>query len=220
MKGDEDDWMFEKERFDNYIGDMELEKGLLKVIRKAGRKKDLDSVLQYPAKVNSYLRDVMNIGMYSEGDVPVAETEDDLASKSIPDENPRGIGRMPTVIESATCKRRDSFEDSFDIITDEEAREVREATLNRFTGYAPVNIYQGGYPGAGNEANVRPAPNFNMNFAPQYQQPVPVYVPPPPLAYQQHHQCNSNILNWGFGIKNIRRIANGPRNHFFAGVRY
>ena len=91
-------------------------------------------------------------------------------SNGIPDETAVGVGRIPiSSIEKSITKRKDSIEWEFDIITDEEANEAKVCANNRFTGYAPENIYSSGYPGAVNESMINQYPNY---LSQSYPQPV------------------------------------------------
>ena len=144
------------------------------------------------------MRDVANVPLYSEMNVPIAETEDDVASKSVPDENPMGIGRVPKLIESATSKRRDSIEAEFDIITEEEVEEAKMRGSRRFEGCVPPRLYHGGYPSTGNVNYSQVQPNYPRLLQPQFNQPAAIYHPPPPINAYPPQQPPS-MLNWAFG---------------------
>jgi len=165
---------------------------------------DMNSVITYPYKVNSYLRDIAKIPLYSEGNIPVAETEDDLASKSVPDENPMGVGLIPKSIEGATVKRKDSLEGDFDIITEDELEEAKYYAERRFTGYAPDHVYNGAYPSAG-YVDEQSQNNYPRLLSPQFNQPSGSFVPQPTRAIP-------TAENWAYGKPLLRSVFQAPGN--------
>ncbi|CAI2376631.1 unnamed protein product [Moneuplotes crassus] len=196
-----------RENLDNLMNGMELEVGILNIIdEEEGKDDDIQSNMKMAYKMNSYLKNIAKIPLYSENSIPYAETEDDLASKSVPDENPLGIGKVQKgIIPSATCKRKDSIEEEFDIISDNEIEEMKEEFDRRSSHAAPAEIYySNSYPGA-EEADY----NRYSDQQPQYLlnngYPAGVYHPPQPIpAYP--HQTQPSTANWAFGQPVIKRV--------------
>ena len=161
-------------------------------------------------KLNSYLKDTAKIPLYSENNIPYAETEDDLASKSVPEENPLGIGRVSHFVESATAKRKDSIEAEFDIISDEEIEEIKEEIDRNSRRVPPAEIYDSNqYPGAGLHANHERNYNSQVMYN-SYNQPAGLYTPlQPPQNIPQGNQPST--ANWAFGKPLRKRIFKGSK---------
>ena len=150
--------------------------------------------------------------------------------ESIPDENPMGLEDTRRVVDTATAKRKDSIEDEFDIITDEE---IKEVTNSRRTTYAPQLNYV--YPGT-QGVQIRPQTQvYPQTLQPQYNQPAPTYYPPSynsgynngyNSAYNQpaptyyppgynNNRAQPQVVNWAFGKPLMGRVARRViRNQF------
>lgn len=129
-----------------------------------------------------------------------------------------GVDRLPTVVSTATAKRRDSVEDEFDIVTDDEVRDIMN---ERYSNYipkeapapvsAPVPAYPQNlvYPGT---SGLYTGPNVYSNAHPhylpsQFHQPAPTYYPP---GYNNPYN-QPQVVNWAFGKPMGKRVR---RNQF------
>ena len=162
--------------------------------------------------MNSYLKDIAKIPLYSENSIPYAETEDDLASKSVPDENPLGIGRISnSIVESATSKRKDSLEQEFDIISDEEVEEIK-GELERKSYHAPHAeiYYHNQYPGAGENIDQHnQLLNGHLLYNNNFQAAGVYHAPQEAQSYPAQNQ--PSMINWAFGKPLVKRIIRGHK---------